>query len=307
LSTALGFAQQSGGDLSISSAPGEGTTVSLFLPEAAPAAAQAPRGHGLRPVPKDSVTVLVVDDERRMRRLARRTLSELGYRVIEAENAVDAARLLEKDDSVDLLFTDVVMPGEIDGRTLVQWACLEHPGLKVLLTSGFAQQSGGDLSIRSAPGEGTTVSLYLPEAAPAAAQAPRGHGLHPVPKDSVTVLVVDEELRMRRLARRTLSELGYRVIEAENAAAAARLLEKDASVDLLFTDVAMPGEIDGRTLGQWARLERPGLKVLLTSGFPQQPADEEAPEGEALPFLKKPYSKELLQEAVQTLLDAQAS
>jgi DNA-binding NtrC family response regulator len=172
---------------------------------------------------------------------------------------------------------------------------------------GFAQQSGGDLSISSAPGEGTTVSLFLPEAAPAAKQAPRGHGIHPVPKDSATVLVVDDERRMRRLARRTLSELGYRVIEAENAAAAARLLEKDASVDLLFTDVAMPGEIDGRTLGQWARLERPGLKVLLTSGFPQQPANEKSPEGEALPFLKKPYSKEQLQEAVQTLLDAQAS
>ena len=80
------------------------------------------------------------------------------------------------------------------------------------------------------------------------------------------------------------------------------MVEKDASVDLLFTDVIMPGEIDGRTLGQWARLERPGLKVLLTSGFAQQTPDEEAPEGEALPFLKWPHSKEQLQESVETLL-----
>ncbi len=180
-------------------------------------------------------------------------------------------------------------------------------GLGLSTALGFARQSGGDLSITSAPGEGTTVSLFLPEAAPAAAQAPRGPGLHLVPKDSVTVLVVDDERRMRRLARRTLSELGYRVIEAENAAAAARLLEKDASVDLLFTDVAMPGEIDGRTLGQWARLERPGLKVLLTSGFPQPVDAEGTPGGEALPFLKKPYSREQLQEAVQTLLFADVS
>ncbi len=180
-------------------------------------------------------------------------------------------------------------------------------GLGLSTALGFAQQSGGDLSIRSAMGEGTTVSLILPEAAPAAAETPRGRGLHPVPKDSVTVLVVDDERRMRRLARRTLSELGYRVIEAENAADAARLLEKDASVDLLFTDVAMPGEIDGRTLGQWARLERPGLRVLLTSGFAQPPADAEATEGEPLPFLRKPYSREQLQEAVQTLFYAEAS
>jgi hypothetical protein len=69
----------------------------------------------------------------------------------------------------------------------------------------------------------------------------------------------------------------------------------------------MPGEIDGRTLGQWARLERPGLKVLLTSGFPQQLADEKSAEGEALPFLKMPYSREQLQEAVETLLHAEDS
>jgi CheY-like chemotaxis protein len=120
---------------------------------------------------------------------------------------------------------------------------------------------------------------------------------------------VDDERRMRRLARRTLSELGYHVLEAESGAAAARLLEKDVSVDLLFTDVVMPGEIDGRTLGQWARQERPGLKVLLTSGFPQL-ADAEAeatPGTEPLRLLQKPYSKAQLQEAVETLLGSEVS
>lgn len=180
-------------------------------------------------------------------------------------------------------------------------------GLGLSTALGFAQQSGGDLSIRSAPGEGTTVSLFLPEAVPAGADVHPPPRLRPVSKGAATVLVVDDERRLRRLARRTLSELGYRVLEAEDAAAAARLLETDDSVDLLFTDVVMPGEIDGRTLGQWARLKRPGLRVLLTSGFTQQPADEDSSEGEPLPFLKKPYSREQLQEAVQTLLYAEAS
>jgi len=172
---------------------------------------------------------------------------------------------------------------------------------------GFAQQSGGDLRISSAPGQGTTVRLFLPEAAPAGAEVQPGRAQPPISKDSITVLVVDDERRMRRLARRILSELGYRVLEAENAADAARLLEQDDSVTLLFTDVVMPGEIDGRTLGQWARLERPGLKVLLTSGFPEQPLEEAVPASEVLPFLKKPYSKEQLQQAVETLLRAEVS
>ena len=176
-------------------------------------------------------------------------------------------------------------------------------GLGLSTALGFAQQSGGDLRIRSAPGEGTTVSLFLPEAA---AHAQPGRVAHPVPKGSLTVLVVDDERRLRRLAGRTLSDLGYQVLEAENAVAAARLLEQDISVDLLFTDVVMPGEVDGRTLGQWARQQRPGLKVLLTSGFPQPAPDEQAG-GDTLPFLGKPYSKEQLRDAVQTLLYAKAS
>ncbi|SDX58869.1 hybrid sensor histidine kinase/response regulator [Thiocapsa roseopersicina] len=180
-------------------------------------------------------------------------------------------------------------------------------GLGLSTALGFAQQSGGDLSIRSAPGQGTTVSLFLPEAAPAASDTPRGPIPEAASKGSLTVLVVDDERRIRRLARGTLSELGYRVLEAENAAAAARLLEEDACIDLLFTDVRMPGEIDGRTLGQWARLKRPGLKVLLTSGFPQYPPAPEGLGGEPLPLLKKPYSKEQLQQAVQAMLSAKTS
>ena len=180
-------------------------------------------------------------------------------------------------------------------------------GLGLSTALGFARQSGGDLEISSTPGQGTTVRLFLPEAAPAAAGAEPGREHHPAPKDSITVLVVDDERRMRRLASRILSELGYRVLEAGNAADAARLLEKDDSVALLFSDVVMPGEIDGRTLGQWARLQRPGLKVLLTSGYPEQLPEEAVPAREVLPLLKKPYSKEQLQQAVQALRYAKAS
>lgn len=170
-----------------------------------------------------------------------------------------------------------------------------------------AQQSGADLGIASAPCQGTMTSLLLPLAAPGTGDVHRRQMSPDAFEGSATILVVDDEPRMRRLVRRMLSELGYQVLEAENATAAARMLGQDVSIDLLFTDVVMPGEMDGRALGSWALQHRPGLKVLLTSGFPQRLTTNEAPSGEPLPLLEKPYSKEQLQEAVQTLLDMQAS
>jgi nitrogen-specific signal transduction histidine kinase/CheY-like chemotaxis protein len=179
-------------------------------------------------------------------------------------------------------------------------------GLGLSTAQRFAQQSGGDLRISSEPGRGTTVSLFLPEAVPEPCDDPRLGAPPNTPSGRGTVLVVDDERRMRWLARRTLSELGYQVLEAESATAAADLLAKDVSVDLLFTDVVMPGEIDGRNLAQWARQERPGLKVLLTSGV-LEPYGEVGLGGEVLPFIKKPYSKEQLQEAVEALRDSGTS
>jgi PAS domain S-box-containing protein len=180
-------------------------------------------------------------------------------------------------------------------------------GLGLSTALGFAQQSGGDLRINSMPGRGTSVSLFLPEAVPEVGVDRRPGSALYASRDSTTILVVDDERPMRRLARRTLSELGYRVIEAESAAAAVRLLHKDVSVDLLFTDVVMPGEMDGRALGCWAQQERPGIKVLLVSGFHQEADAEEIRGPVSLPLLRKPYSKEQLQAAVEALLHAEAS
>jgi CheY-like chemotaxis protein len=158
--------------------------------------------------------------------------------------------------------------------------------------------------------QGMAVPRFLPEGAPVrAGQTTTDLRQLPakVDRQPATVLVVDDEPRMRRVARRMLSELGYQVLEAENAAAATLLLDTDASIDLLFTDVVMPGESDGRALGRWARRTHPGLGVLLTSGFPQHTAGEDSSGAEPLPLLSKPYSKEQLQHAVQTLLRGQTA
>jgi DNA-binding NtrC family response regulator len=106
---------------------------------------------------------------------------------------------------------------------------------------------------------------------------------------------------------RILSELGYEVIEADNADDAARLLERGTHIDLLFTDLVMPGELDGFKLGLWARSHRPRLKVLLTSGVSQRHTSDRAPGDDWPPFLKKPYSKQQLQDAVERLIYAQTA
>ena len=205
--------------------------------------------------------------------------------------------------------TGAGMPPEVVRHAVEPFYTTKPPGkgsgLGLSMVFRFAQQAGGGLTIDSTLDRGTSVSLFLPEASPMQGEcdAPQtSKMLVGVTHEKATILLVEDEQRMRRFASRTLSELGYQVLEAENAAAATVILEQDYSIDLLFTDVVMPGEIDGRELGYWARLHRPGLKVLLTSGLYRQISGAETASGETLPFLKKPYSKEQLQQALQALL-----
>ncbi len=127
-----------------------------------------------------------------------------------------------------------------------------------------------------------------------------------VSKAAATILVVDDDPRVRRLARRMLSDLGYRVIEAGSAAAATGQLEKEPEIDLLFTDVVMPGEIDGRELGHWVEAHCPGVRVLLTSGF-RYAGRPDTGDHEDFPFLAKPYSQERLARAIRNLLTRSVS
>jgi CheY-like chemotaxis protein len=202
-----------------------------------------------------------------------------------------------------------------DGRRLLPVAAAggDRRGIDLRVGCGQdhrARASGRGSIMNGALTKTSAVSRFLPDGVPVAGQEVRTHphrGAATVARQTATILVVDDEPRMRRVARRMLSELGYQVLEAENAAVAVRLLDTDASIDLLFTDVVMPGEIDGRALGRWARQAHPGLGVLLTSGFTQQTAGVDSPCAAPLPLLSKPYSKEQLQQAVQTLLRGQTS
>jgi CheY-like chemotaxis protein len=141
LSQVFGFIKQSGGHMAISSEPGGGTTVHLYVPCADGTATEpmtdgAPASEETEPAAASAHTVLVVEDDDQVRRMSVAALRELGYRVDEAANGVDALTLLNAKPKIDLLFTDVVMP-EMDGRRLAETALKRSPALKVLYTTGY--------------------------------------------------------------------------------------------------------------------------------------------------------------------------
>ena len=140
-------------------------------------------------------------------------------------------------------------------------------GLGLSQVHGFVKQSGGSVVIETAPGQGTTMRVLLPRlrepAAPAAA-APEPHV--PPRATGETILVVEDEANVRRFTTEALHELGYAVIEGGTAAEGMRLLQAHPDIALLFTDLVLPDE-SGRLLAARARRERPGLKVLFTTGY----------------------------------------
>jgi len=142
LSMVFGFVKQSKGHIKIYSELGHGTTVKIYMPRGE-SAEHCAAATGLPSVsaPRGSETILVVDDNRGMRAVTVNQLSDLGYITLEAENAAEALGLLERHSEIDVLFSDAIMPGGMNGYELAKEARRRRPSLKVLLTSGYASQS----------------------------------------------------------------------------------------------------------------------------------------------------------------------
>lgn len=182
----------------------------------------------------------------------------------------------------------------------------EGSGLGLSMVYGFVSQSGGQFAIISEVGKGTVVRLYLPRARQAkaiAAQEPgqeeHGNGA------GERILVVEDKHAVRRTARRMLAGLGYDVIEAVDGDEALNVLSGHGHVDLLFTDIVLPGRLNGLRLAREARMKHPDLKVLYTSGYPQDALQKEAMDLGQIELIRKPFTKNELARLVRKTLSAE--
>jgi CheY-like chemotaxis protein len=171
---------------------------------------------------------------------------------------------------------------------------------------GFVKQSGGHVKIYSEPSIGTTVKLYLPEIAGSPEQLPPTAAMpDSLPSGTETILVVEDEEDVRQLACRVLAGLGYRIIQAADGKSALAVLAREP-VDLLFTDVVLPGGLTGPQIAEQARARRPELPVLYTSGYTGNAIQQLEGNVAAVRLISKPYAIEELALMVRTALDQPA-
>ena len=285
LSQVYGFVKQSGGHIKIYSEVGQGTTVKLYLPRT-----RAPE-EGLGPVATSPVeggseTILVVEDDEGVRAAVIDMLGELGYSVLKAGNADQALTILSSGANIDVLFTDVVMPGSIKTRELARRAQELHPNIRVLYTSGYTQNAivhNGRLddgvqllskpyrrdelarklrTLLGAPSKPGTPSIETAPP-PAAAAAPPAQNPNGGPRK---VLVVEDVSLIRMTTMDMLEELGITAVDVADGPSALAVLEHDLDIDTILTDLGLPG-MSGHDFIAEARKRKPGIRVVVATGY----------------------------------------
>jgi PAS domain S-box-containing protein len=274
LSMVYGFVKQSGGHVRIDSEPGQGTTVRLYLPRTtAPEEALAPAEQ--QETVGGSETILVAEDDEAVRATVVEMLSELGYRVLKAADAASALAVIESGVPIDVLFTDVVMPGALRSLDLARLARERLPDLAVLFTSGYTENSivhGGRLDpgvellgkpytraslarrIRQVIAKGRTRVAPVSVPAPPAPEH-GGAGLR--------IVLVEDEDEIRDSTAALLRHLGHQVREAADAESAIELITPAS--DVLITDVQLPG-MSGDLLAAQARTLAPRIRIVFATG-----------------------------------------
>ena len=313
LSMAYGFVKQSGGHIRLYSEVEEGTTVRVYLPRSTGTAVEPARSKasGLK---HGNETILVVEDDAKVRETVVDLLSGLGYAVLKANNAEQALAVIESGVHIDLLFTDVVMPGSVRSTEMVRRAVQTLPALKVLYTSGYTQNAivhGGRLDpgveLLSKPYSRQQLAFKLRHVlGNDAVEATRRDKEIAQPKldtgavwepARLRVLVVEDDASLRGAVCELLMIIG---ITPQQAASGTQALEalKAGAFDVLFTDVVMP-DMSGVELAQRAFVLQPELRVVFASGNPIPDHDRFAFRWTAL---RKPYTLDQLQHALQSMM-----
>jgi PAS domain S-box-containing protein len=304
LAMVYGFLKQSGGHIKIYSEVGAGTTVKLYFPRAAASEdtlIAAPSGE----IKGGEETILVVEDDDEVREVAVSMLTELGYRVVKARDAASALVVVDSGMPIDLIFTDVMMPGTLRSPDLARKAKERLPNVAVLFTSGYTQNAivhGGRLD----PGVELLAKPYTREALARkirhvlANQAQRRvaqgsqHSANEKTVKDATVLLVEDDDLIRLTTTEMLSDIGCRVKEASTAQEALKILDEQA-VDILLTDVGLPG-VSGLELARDVYARWPDLCVVLATG--DSGLKSEAARLGAI-FIVKPYTPKSLSQGLE--------
>jgi nitrogen-specific signal transduction histidine kinase/CheY-like chemotaxis protein len=175
-------------------------------------------------------------------------------------------------------------------------------GLGLSMVFGFVKQSGGHIKIYSEEGHGTTVRIYLPRSTGQGQAIVDTAASASIERGSETVLIVEDDALVRTYVMAQVASLGYATLEAANAAEALKIIDNGADVDLLFTDVIMPGGMNGRQLVDQALKRRPSLKTLFTSGYTENAILHHGRLDEGVLLLAKPYRKPELARMIRVAL-----
>jgi signal transduction histidine kinase/DNA-binding response OmpR family regulator len=307
LAQAYGFVKQSGGHIKIYSEVNEGTTVKLYLPRTR-RAQDAADPTGVLPVEGGNERILVVEDDEGVRAAVVDMLTELGYSVQRAENAEVALGFLESGAKIDLLFTDVVMPGAISTREFTRRAQAMFPKLLVLYTSGYTQNAivhngklDDDAFLLSKPYRKDELARKLRSVFSGTARGPVSPPAG-VPDMAVAerrgkILVVEDVLLIRMATVDMIEQIGFETVEAGDGAEALALLQNDPAIEILLTDLGLPG-MNGRQLVEEALRLKPGLKVIIASGYSTEVGAGGRPEDKGLVHLTKPFDLGQLRRAL---------
>lgn len=247
---------------------------------------------------------------------ARDAMPDGGRITIETSNTwVDHAAAIQRDmpqgQYVALCVTDTGtgMSPEIAARAFDPFFTTkpagQGTGLGLSMIYGFAKQSNGQARIYSEMGHGTTVKLYLPRHHEKPVEEFEADKLTRLPRSGSgeAVLVVDDEPTVRMLVGDVLADLGYHAIEAADAAAGLKVLESDVKIDLLITDVGLPGGMNGKQMADAARVRRPNLKVLFITGYAENAAISNGHLGRGMHVLSKPFPMDKLATSIRHIIE----
>jgi PAS domain S-box-containing protein len=307
LSMVYGFVKQSGGHIKIYSEVGEGTTIRLYFPRSTEQE-DVPIVNDHGSIAGGSETILVAEDDEQVRSTVVELLTDLGYKVLKARDAASALTVIDSGIPIDLLFTDVVMPGPMKSADVARKAVERVPGLVVLFTSGYTENSivhGGRLDpgveLLSKPYSRETLARKIRHVLNNRKQriearqrlTPEAPSEANVTSAKLRILLVEDDALIRMSNADMLQELGYDVIEAASAEEALRHL-RGQQIDVVVTDLGLPG-MSGEEFCRVLRAQWPEIGIVFATGRAESPMLDDM---SRTALLLKPFGVEELKTAL---------